>query len=169
MTEQDRGGEALRGEVVAAGAPKSMREWAEKLVARAREDVVALTGDGGRLTDLMRHVLQTDLEAEMAEHLGNERGEAPPGGVGNPRNGGYDKTVTTDIGVVGLRVPRNRLPGRGRRPEAGLPRNPQRRAEMEADTRLDESPTRFPDPLRRPTARLTLQPRLRRRPDASDT
>ncbi len=50
--------------------PESMREWAEQLVARAREDGVALTGEGGLLTDLMRHVLQTGLEVEMAEHLG---------------------------------------------------------------------------------------------------
>ena len=53
-----------------AWRPESMREWAEQLVARAREDGVALTGEGGLLTDLMRHVLQTGLEVEMAEHLG---------------------------------------------------------------------------------------------------
>jgi hypothetical protein len=34
-----------------------MRESAEQLVARARDAGVALTGDGGPLTDLMRHVL----------------------------------------------------------------------------------------------------------------
>jgi putative transposase len=110
MTQQDRSGasgEPLRGELVAA-APESMREWAEELVARARERGVALTGAGGLLTDLMRHVLQTGLEVEMAEHLGYERGEAPPGGVGNARNGGYEKTVTTEIGEVDLRVPRDR-------------------------------------------------------------
>jgi hypothetical protein len=56
MTEQDRsesGSEPPRGELVRA-APGSMREWAEQLVARAREDGVALTGAGGLLTDLMR-------------------------------------------------------------------------------------------------------------------
>jgi transposase-like protein len=54
-----------------------MREWAEQLVATAREDGVALTGEGGLLTEMMRHVLQTGLEVEMAEHLGyapHERG-----------------------------------------------------------------------------------------------
>jgi putative transposase len=111
MTQQDRGdasGERGRGELVPLAAPASMREWAEELVARAREDGVALTGEGGLLTDLMRHVLQTGLEVEMAEHLGYERGGAPPGGVGNARNGGYDKTVTTEIGEVELRIPRDR-------------------------------------------------------------
>src|SRR5579862_3795215 len=101
MTEQDRGdraGESLRGELVPAGSPDSMRDWAEQLVARAREDGIALTGEGGLLTDLMRHVLQTGLEVEMSEHLGYERGQAPPGGLGNARNGAYDKTVATEIG-----------------------------------------------------------------------
>ena len=72
MTEQDRSGETgerLRGELVPA-APAAMREWAEELVAQARADGVALTGEGGLLTDLLRHVLQTGLEVEMAEHLG---------------------------------------------------------------------------------------------------
>jgi len=84
-----------------------MQEWAEQLVARAREDGVALTGDGGLLTEMMRQVLQTGLEVEMAEHLGyepHERGR----GSGNARNGGYDKTVTTEIGEVDLRMPRDR-------------------------------------------------------------
>ena len=112
MTLEDRGGleePARRAELVpAAGAPGSMRDWAEELVARAREDGVAPTGEGGLLTDLMRHVLQTGLEVEMAEHLGYERGQAPPGGLGNARNGGYDKTVTTEIGEIDLRIPRDR-------------------------------------------------------------
>jgi putative transposase len=77
-------------------------------VARAREEGVELTGDDGLLTALVRRVLQTGLEVEMTEHLGYER-HAPEGrGSGNSRNGSYAKTVTTDIGKVGLRVPRDR-------------------------------------------------------------
>src|SRR5213593_3003467 len=104
MTQQDRGdrpGEPVGGELVPMEPSGSVREWAEQLVARAREDGVALTGEGGLLTDLMRHVLQTGLEVEMAEHLGyepHERGR----GAGNARNGFYDKTVTTEIGEVDL-------------------------------------------------------------------
>ena len=62
MTQQDRPempAEPVGGELVPAPAPGSMRDWAEQLVTRAREDGVALTGEGGLLTDLMRHVLQT--------------------------------------------------------------------------------------------------------------
>ena len=49
-----------------------MREWAEQLVARARAEGVELTGDGGLLTAMVREVLQTGLEVEMADHLGYE-------------------------------------------------------------------------------------------------
>jgi len=107
MTEDEMGGPPLRGEVVASAGSGSMQEWAEELVARAREDGVALTGEGGLLTEMMRHVLQTGLEVEMAEHLGyepHERGRSD----GNARNGSYDKTVTTEIGEVELRMPRDR-------------------------------------------------------------
>ena len=104
----ERGGVPLRGELVPVGAPGSVRDWAELLVARAREDGVALTGEGGLLTDLMRHVLQTGLEVEMADHLGYEPHERMGWGSGNSRNGAYDKTVVTEIGEVELRVPRDR-------------------------------------------------------------
>jgi putative transposase len=99
----------VRGELVPVERPDEVREWAELLVARAREDGVALTGEGGLLTDLMRHVLQTGLEVEMAEHLGYGPHERAGRGSGNSRNGAYDKTVTTEIGEVELRVPRDRL------------------------------------------------------------
>lgn len=98
---------ASRGELVPIDPLGSMREWAERLVVRAREDGVALTGEGGLLTDLMRHVLQTGLEVELTEHLGygpHERGR----GAGNVRNGFYGKRLTTEIGEVELRVPRDR-------------------------------------------------------------
>src|SRR3546814_4607883 len=52
--------------------PAVMREWAEELVARARDEGVELTGEGGMLTDLVRQVLQTGLEVELGEHLGYE-------------------------------------------------------------------------------------------------
>ncbi len=47
-----------------------MRDWAEELVARARDEGVELTSEGGLLTDLVRQVLQTGLEVELGEHLG---------------------------------------------------------------------------------------------------
>ena len=85
-----------------------MRDWAELLVARARPEGVQLTGEGGLLTGLVRQVLQTGLEVEMAEHLGYERHAVGGRGSGNSRNGTTPKTVTTEIGQVDLRVPRDR-------------------------------------------------------------
>ena len=110
MTQEgrDEAGGGSRGELVPIEQPGSMQGWAEHLVARAREDGVALTGEGGLLTDLMRHVLQTGLELEMAEHLGYGPHERAGRGSGNSRNGAYDKTVITEIGEVDLRVPRDR-------------------------------------------------------------
>jgi len=86
----------------------AMRDWAELLVSRARSEGVELTGDGGLLTGLVRQVLQTGLEVEMAEHLGYER-NAPEGrGTSNSRNGSSPKRVKTEVGEVDLRVPRDR-------------------------------------------------------------
>lgn len=85
----------------------SMRDVAEELVARAREEGIDLTGEGGLMTELMRQVLQTGLEVEMEEHLGYEKHERRPGST-NARNGTTRKRVTTEIGPVELSVPRDR-------------------------------------------------------------
>jgi transposase-like protein len=85
-----------------------MRDWAAELVERARTDGVELTGENGLLTALVRQVLQTGLEVELSDHLGYEPHAVEGRGSGNSRNGSYPKTVTTDIGPVGLRVPRDR-------------------------------------------------------------
>lgn len=59
-----------------------MSEWAEALVAQARTDGVELTGEGGLLTGLIRQVLQTGLEVEMADHLGYDNASVL--GTGDP-------------------------------------------------------------------------------------
>jgi putative transposase len=86
----------------------SMRDWAEQLVAKSRAEGIELTGADGLLTALMRTVLQTGLEVEMAEHLGYEPHDPSGRGSGNSRNGSYPKTVSTEIGDIELRVPRDR-------------------------------------------------------------
>jgi transposase-like protein len=82
-----------------------MRDWADELVARASTEGVELTRENGLLTALVRVVLQTGLEVELTDHLGYEPHAVEGRGSGNSRNGSYPKTVTTDIGKVGLRVP----------------------------------------------------------------
>ena len=109
ITRGEGGGELLparRGELP-VDEPQ-MRDWAEALVERARAEGVQLTGQDGLLTGLVRQVLQTGLEVEMAEHLGYEPFEPAGRGSGNSRNGSYPKTVATEIGEVELRIPRDR-------------------------------------------------------------
>jgi len=65
-----------------------------------------ITGPGGLLSQLAGRVIQTALEAELTDHLGH-----PPGGVPgglNVRNGSTGKTVSTDLGPVEVRTPRDR-------------------------------------------------------------
>src|SRR3954465_9057070 len=65
-----------------------------------------ITGPGGVLSQLAGRVIETALGAELTEHLGH-----PPGGVAqgaNVRNGAGRKTVSTDLGPVEVRTPRDR-------------------------------------------------------------
>ncbi len=94
----------------------AMRDWARTLVGRARSEGVALTGDEGLLTSMVREVLQAGLDVEMADHLGYEPYEPSGRGSGNSPNGGYPKTVTTDVGPVELRMPRDRQGASSRSP-----------------------------------------------------
>ena len=55
--------------------------------------MVSQVGEGSLLQQVTRTVLQSGLEAEVADHLGYERGESPPPGVGNQRSGSSPKTV----------------------------------------------------------------------------
>jgi putative transposase len=99
---------AVAGAAPAVPDASSMREWAEQLVTRARAEGVELTGEGGLLTGLVKQVLQTGLEIELADHLGYEAYDPAGRGSGNSRNGSYPKTVATEIGEVDLRIPRDR-------------------------------------------------------------
>src|ERR1700693_2857178 len=99
---------AARSVPLVAGDTPAMREWAEQLVARARDAGVELTGDDGLLTAMVRQVLQTGLEVELTDHLGYEPHDPAGRGSGNSRNGSSRKTVTTDVGDVELAVPRDR-------------------------------------------------------------
>jgi transposase-like protein len=81
---------------------------ADRLVDQARADGVALTGEGGLLTGLIQQVLQGALEAEITDHLGYEPHAVKGRGSGNSRNGHYPKTVRTEVGDVGVKIPRDR-------------------------------------------------------------
>ena len=65
-----------------------------------------IAGPDGLLGHLTRRLLNRALEAELTEHLGYEPDQAPPGGVGNARNGKPSKTILTDQGPLRIRSPR---------------------------------------------------------------
>ncbi|VAZ66441.1 hypothetical protein LAUMK40_02577 [Mycobacterium kansasii] len=83
------------------------RQLAEQLLAQAKEQGVELVGPNGLLSQLTKNVLETALDAEMAEHLGYDKHDPAGRGSGNSRNGTRAKTVLTAIGPVEIKVPRD--------------------------------------------------------------
>src|SRR6478752_5617085 len=83
------------------------KELAEQLLAQAKEQGVELVGPNGLLNQLTKNVLETALDAEMAEHLGYDKHDPVGRGSGNSRNGTRAKTVFTEIGPVEVEVPRD--------------------------------------------------------------
>jgi putative transposase len=97
------------GTPAAAQQPEDLEvRVARELLERAKAEGVSLVGPGGLLSGVTKTVLQAALDAEMADHLGYDRGERPPFPVGNHRNGSSPKTVLTEVGPIPLEVPRDR-------------------------------------------------------------
>jgi hypothetical protein len=73
---------------IAADLDLDPRELSDELIdellagARTPEEIA---GAGGLLSRLTKRLVERAMDAELTEHLGYERGEAPPGGVGNPQ------------------------------------------------------------------------------------
>jgi putative transposase len=84
------------------------QQLAQQLVEKARTEGVDLVGPGGLLTGLTKTVLETALEAEMAEHVGYDKHDAAGRNGQNSRNGTRAKTVLTEVGPVEIEVPRDR-------------------------------------------------------------
>jgi transposase-like protein len=82
-------------------------ELIDELLAGARTPE-EITGPDGLLARLTKRLVERAMDAELSEHLGYERGEAPPGGVGNARNGMTPKTIQTEQGSVRVEQPRDR-------------------------------------------------------------
>src|SRR5262245_23182705 len=83
------------------------RRAAVELVRMAKEQGVCLIGPDGRVMQLTKVVLETALEEEVTDHLGDEHGDSPVGS--SIRNGTRSKTVLTEAaGEVEIEVPRDR-------------------------------------------------------------
>jgi putative transposase len=87
--------------------PELADELIDELLAGARTPE-EITGPDGLLNRLTKRLVERAMHAELSEHLGYKRGQAPPGGVGNARNGVTEKTVHTPHGSVRLEQPRDR-------------------------------------------------------------
>src|SRR3954447_22975577 len=119
VSRSEPGGRAQRdaGGARAAGAPveqlpdevreRLSDELIDELLAGARSEE-EIVGPGGLLALLTKRLVERAMDAELTEHLGYERGGAPPGGVGNARNGSTPKTLRTDHGPVRVETPRDR-------------------------------------------------------------
>src|SRR4029453_13960251 len=83
-------------------------ELLDQLMSRVDEGGVALTGAGGFLPELVKAVLERGMGAELADHLGYEKGDPAGRGSGNSRNGTTPKRVGTEVGDIGLDQPRDR-------------------------------------------------------------
>ena len=79
-----------------------------RLVGRAREGGLQLTGEGGLLAQLTKRLVESALEGEITDHLGYGKHDAAGRDGGNSRNGYRPKTVLTDVGPVEVEVPRDR-------------------------------------------------------------
>jgi len=67
-----------------------------------------LTGKDGLMQRLMGNMVQQILEAEISDYLGRNKYERDDEAIRNSRNGYFDKTVTTGLGEVDLKIPRDR-------------------------------------------------------------
>src|SRR3954451_7127151 len=81
---------------------------ADELLARAQTEGVELLGPDGLLSQVTKAVLERALAEEMTEHLGYEKHDPAGRGSGNSRNGVTGKQLLTEIGGIGLEVPRDR-------------------------------------------------------------
>ncbi|MDX6209478.1 MAG: putative transposase [Frankiales bacterium] len=82
--------------------------WLDELIDRAGDGGVSLTGEGGFLPELVKAVLERGLAAELTDHLGYDHGDPAGRGSPNSRNGHTPKTVQSEVGPLGLDVPRDR-------------------------------------------------------------
>lgn len=93
--------------VQSAAEAVSDEQLISMLVDRARSDGLQLTGEGGLLQQLTKRVLESALEGEITDHVGYDKHDAADRNSGNSRNGTRSKTVLTDVGPVGVKVPRD--------------------------------------------------------------
>ena len=76
------------------------------LLIESDVDLSNALGKDGLIKQLSKRILERALEAEMDNHLGYSRYDRS--NIQNARNGGFQKNLVTDNGVIELNVPRDR-------------------------------------------------------------
>jgi transposase-like protein len=77
-------------------------------LVEARASGLQLTGEGGLLQQLAKHVLESAVEGEITDDFGYEKHALAGAGSDNSRNGARSRTVLTNVGPVEITVPRDR-------------------------------------------------------------
>jgi len=80
----------------------------DALFAKIDAGQLQLTGEGGFVPGLIKAALERGLQAELTEHLGYEKGDPEAHLFSNSRNGSSPKTVSSEVGRIGLDIPRDR-------------------------------------------------------------
>ena len=80
----------------------------DELMDRVDSGELQLTGEGGFLPSMIKAVLERGLAAELTGHVGYEKGDPAGRGTPNSRNGTTPKTISTEVGDIGLDTPRDR-------------------------------------------------------------
>ena len=102
-----------------------------------------ITGPDGLLQRLTKRLVERAMDTVLSERLGYDRGQAPPGGVGNARSGTSENTVHTDRGSVSITQPRDRAGSfeTADRPQAPAAASP---ASTSGSSRYTSRPSRGP-------------------------
>ena len=80
----------------------------DDVLARIDAQDLRLTGEGGFLPEMIKAVLERGLQVELSEHLGYEKNDPAGRGSPNSRNGSTSKTLSSEVGQVGIDTPRDR-------------------------------------------------------------
>jgi len=83
-------------------------DFLDLLFDRVEAGELQLTGEGGFIPTMIKAVLERGLQAELAQHLGYDKGHPAGRGSPNVRNGSSPKTIQSEVGPLGLDIPRDR-------------------------------------------------------------
>lgn len=84
-------------------------DFLDLLFAKVDAGELQLTGEDGFIPTMIKAVLERGLQVELADHLGYDKGDPAGRGSPNMRNGSTPKTIQSEVGPLGLDIPRDRV------------------------------------------------------------